>query len=130
MTGENEKRAYIRDNCDEESFIGSKISTDGRNWTDVKVYDFSAGGIKFCLEKDSTYKVGDVLNFELVVDEFPTQVKIRSKIKIRRTEHHRDGQVSYGASFVELNPNMRIRIDEVILYKKRQGGQDRSANMM
>ncbi|MDR0223175.1 MAG: PilZ domain-containing protein [Oscillospiraceae bacterium] len=120
MAGASERRAYIRDNCDEDSFIGSKISADGRNWLDVEVFDFSAGGLKFCLGKDSEYKTDDVLYFELVIDEFPTQIEIKAQIIIRRVEHHSDGQVFYGAAFTKINPNLRICIDEIILYKKRQ----------
>ena len=114
----NEKRSYIRDNT---FYSSAKIETDsGKKYT-VTISDFSAGGLNFRIEKYADFKNGDILTLDMKIGEFPKfhETEIKTKVKICRVAHD-DGSSAYGAAFMDLSPELRIRVDEIILYKKRK----------
>jgi len=120
---EVERRSYIRDNY---FYSGATVRVKGGHKHKVTVFDFSAGGVKFRAEKDLGFAIGDVMDFDTIIGSFPkfAETQIATPVKIRRVIPEDGGQVSYGASFMEISPELRIRIDEIILYKKRKSKEE------
>jgi len=116
MNRENEKRAYIRENClYEAEIIVDEVGEE------VIVTDLSASGMKFIAEVGSRkYSPGDLAVFHLEVHEFAAEVTIKAQIKICRVEVDSKGEATCGAAFVNLTLEQGIRLDEVIMYKKRK----------
>jgi len=114
VAGKEKRRAYIRDN-----YLNSdaEISADGVKKTRAVVSDISAGGLRFRANEE--FKNGDVLHLKMTIGELPREININVQIKIRRVEPS-DGETFYSVSFVDLSPELRIQLDEMILYKKRK----------
>lgn len=111
---ENEKRSYIRE---EQFYSKFKISKDQKHWQDGKIFDLSAGGLKFYAVGD--FKIGDTLWFDITIHYLVFQSKMRLEGEIRREENHQNHETLYGVAFKNLSPEMGIQIDEIILLKKR-----------
>lgn len=114
---EYDKRSYSRAShidCD------VKVSQDKAKWRDANVSDLSSGGLK--LKTHVEYEEGSVLWFDLCLNGFMSEFEVMVKGIVR---HKSRGQTRfhYGIQFVELSPDIKIRIDEnVHLDRPVEGG--------
>jgi c-di-GMP-binding flagellar brake protein YcgR len=112
---DNDRRAYKRDKC-HRSIV--KVSMDGNRWDDAEVFDISAGGLK--IVTNIMFDIGEDLWFDLDMHEFLTDRKIKINGTIRRQEtDDQEGKFVYGVSFKDLSEDVRIGIDENILFRER-----------
>lgn len=99
--------------------IDAKISTDGIIWTEAFISDLSSGGLQ--LHSDTCYQKDDILWFDLMIQGFFTEFEVKVKGIVRR-EHMREKQHIYGISFLDLSPELKIRIDENVMNDRPVGG--------
>jgi len=114
MEMQGEKRAYVRDT---DFYSEAKISGDKKNWHTVNILDISASGIRFV--SDIALTVGEILWFDLTVQNFMAESVIRTRGAVRRKEKDKTRGTVYGVSFEDLDPGLGIRIDEMIIRKAR-----------
>jgi len=112
---DTDRRAYKRDICHRSKI---KVSMDGNRWDTAEVFDISAGGLK--IVTNIMFDIGEDLWFDLDMHEFLTDRKIKIKGTIRRQEtDDQEGKFVYGVSFKDLTEEVRIGIDENILFRDR-----------
>ena len=102
MQGGKERRAYQRSDgfhCE------ARVSRDNVQWRDAVVCDLSGDGLRFQAEEQ--FDVGEVICFDLNITGFLTNFKFITKVVIR----HKDKN-TFGASFEDLNSDLKIHIDE------------------
>ena len=85
----------------------ARVSRDKAQWKEVTICDLSGDGLRF--QSDEQFDVGDVLWFDLNVTGFLTGLEFVAKGVIR----HKDKN-NFGTSFEDLNPNLKIHIDEAM----------------
>ncbi len=102
----NEKRVYQRGDHFE---CTAKVSEDGEKWFESKIIDLSSGGLLFISEKE--YPQDTVLWFDILVEGFLSEFHVEVKGKVRRVQHV-GTHYNHGIAFVDLDNDMKIRIDE------------------
>ena len=104
MQDSEERRAYRRS----ESFkCKARVSRDRVEWHGVVVCDLSCEGLKF--QTDEQFKTGDILWLELSITGFLTSLDFSAKGVILRKDEN-----TFGVSFKDLNPDLKIHIDEAM----------------
>jgi c-di-GMP-binding flagellar brake protein YcgR len=109
------RRAYKRDTCHRSRI---KVSMDGNRWDEAEVFDISAGGLK--IVTNIMFDIGEDLWFNLDMPEFLSKRQIKIEGTIRRHEaDDEEGKFVYGVSFKDLSEDLRIGIDENVLFRER-----------
>ena len=104
MQSGKERRTYQRS---EDFQCEARVSRDKTQWRNAVVCDLSGEGLRF--QTDEQFDIGDVLWFDLNVTGFLTNLKFIAKGVIR----HKDKN-TLGASFEDLNHDLKIHIDEAV----------------
>jgi len=120
MKYENEKRAYVREDC---FYSDAKVVFEKGIVKSVVVIDLSASGLKFIVKGEKKHYGGEHALFKLKITEFAAEIEIQADIIIRRVDVGEDGEITYGAAFGDLTLEQQIRLDEIILYGKRRTGK-------
>lgn len=88
----------------------ASISSDMIRWRDVEVDDISTTGLNFYTEK--TYKVGQVLKFDLRVYSMMTEFSIPLDGRIIEEKKSVDG-FSYAIKYEKIEKFAQIQLDEI-----------------
>jgi len=99
-----ERRVYQRS---EGFHIEARVGRNKDQWRDAEVYDLSSEGLKF--QVDEPFDVGDVLWFDMKVTKLFAEFEFIAQGEIRRKNNN-----VFGASFKDLNNDLKIRIDELV----------------
>jgi c-di-GMP-binding flagellar brake protein YcgR len=99
--------------------IDARFSEDGTAWQDAQICDISSGGMQVQIDKH--YNKGDRLWFDLIIHHFFSQFELKVRGVIRQELLH-EGRHLYGVQFLNLTPEMRIRIDECVLSDRPVSG--------
>jgi hypothetical protein len=111
----NERRTYRRSaliKCD------AKISKDSQKWEEASVIDISSNG--FQMIASDIYEIGELLFFEMKIYGFLSEFNVNINGVVRRKIPKEGGNASYGISFQNLAPDIKIRIDESIIKNNPQ----------
>ncbi|MCL2019030.1 MAG: PilZ domain-containing protein [Oscillospiraceae bacterium] len=112
---DTDRRAYVRDTLYRSKI---KISLDGDIWHDAWVFDISAGGLKFVT--NIMFEIGVDLWFDLNIPEFLSKKQMKVQGTISRQEGNDEkGMFIYGVGFKNLSKEVRIGIDESVLFRER-----------
>ncbi|WP_010246092.1 PilZ domain-containing protein [Acetivibrio cellulolyticus] len=86
------------------------VSSDMIRWRDVEVDDISTSGLKFY--SDKSYKVGQVLKFDLKVYSMITEFSIPLEGRIIEEKKSVDG-FSYAIKYDKIEKHAQIQLDEI-----------------
>lgn len=111
----NEKRNYQRGDHFQCTAL---ISEDGKTWFEANINDLSSGGLLFKYEKE--YKKGDILWFDVLVEGFMAEFHVKTQGKVCRVQHT-GTHYAHGISFIGMDNDTKIRIDENVLSIRRLG---------
>ena len=105
---ENERRVYRRGTHVE---CEGRISVDSRNWIDIKANNISSGGMSF--KSKIIFAKDDALYCKLTVNHLLTSFSFECNGIIASVQNLASGNL-YGVRFVDVDKDMKIRIDENI----------------
>ncbi|MCR4437136.1 MAG: PilZ domain-containing protein [Clostridiales bacterium] len=108
-----ERRKYQRSN---NAVYKAEISTDSIRWSEIEVFDISAGGLKF----STKHPIGlnTPIDIKLSIYNFFSEFNMELQGIVVRSE--RDKSVNkHAVEFVHLDKYRRVQLDEVI--KSRLG---------
>jgi c-di-GMP-binding flagellar brake protein YcgR len=96
--------------------VNGQSSIDRLKWEDIAVSNFAEGGLKFITT--NVFKQGDQLWLRLhicdymniVIDDF----RFETKAEIRNIQDMDNNKYAYGVRFLDLSPNIKIRMDELV----------------
>ena len=99
--------------------IEARISGDNINWRGAHINSLSSRGLH--LLTDKPYEKGDLIYFDLVVHGFFSEFEVRVSGVVRQA-HEKEGHCVYTVIFLNLSPDLQIRIDENIKRDRPLGG--------
>ncbi len=115
------KRAYKRSNhlvCD------AKIQKKDGTWQKIDVEDLSSGGAKLYTRYEC--EENQLLEIDIKVNAFFSEFRVKTIAQVRNKTTLKDGGFQYGVVFINMEKNMKIRIDENVHKDRPIAGNDYS----
>lgn len=109
------KRVYQRG---EQFHFTAAVSEDGSAWRTVAVDNLSSGGLAF--QDDQEYARATVLLFDILVEGLMTEFHVNARGQVCWVKPSGE-RYAYGIAFLDLDPDVGIRIDENVLSVKGMG---------
>ena len=106
-----ERRKYQR--CT-STICKALMSTDSRRWSEIDLFDISAGGLRFVSQNQ--FPVNMPLQFQLKVYNMLSEFNMRVEGHILRSEL-KGAKQEYSVKFDDMNKYTRVQLDELIKSK-------------